>query len=95
MHGEDGIFHFMSWNCRGMGNPWTIRMLLDFEPGFKPEVVFLMETKVRRRKMEIVQQRLRYDGLFFVEGINNGGGLVPGMERKKSSAVTEIFQKSH
>ena len=49
----------ISWSCRGLGNPLTVRMLLDFTSRFKPDFIFLMEVKVRRRKVDIVQRRLK------------------------------------
>ena len=41
----------------------------------QPMFIFLMEVEINREKVEKVQRRLRFDGLFFVEGVNVGGGL--------------------
>ena len=64
--------NILSWNCPGMGNPRSVRMLLDLVSRFKPNLVFLMETIVNKRKVESVQHQIRYDGLFTVDGVNNG-----------------------
>ena len=34
-----------------------------------------MEVKVQRGRVERVQILLKYEGLFFVEGVNSGGGI--------------------
>jgi hypothetical protein len=44
----------LSWNCRGLGNLRTVHYLSRMVREKKPEVVFLMETIMRRRKMENV-----------------------------------------
>ena len=67
--------NFLSWNCRGLGNPQRVLALPDIMSRFLPSVIFLMEVKLRRNKMEDIKRKLRYEGLFYVEGINNGGGL--------------------
>ena len=67
--------NFLSWNCRGLGNPLTVLALQDIMSRFLPSVIFLMEVKIRRNKMEGIKRKLRYEGLFYVEGINNEGGL--------------------
>lgn len=58
-----------------MGIPWLVHMLLHLVSRFKPEIIFLMEVKVCRRKIEVVEKRISYENLFFVEERNNGGGL--------------------
>lgn len=39
------------------------------------EFIFLMEVKVLREKLEHVREKINFQGLCFVPGINNGGGL--------------------
>ena len=51
----------LSWNCRGIGNPRSIRMLMDLVSRYSPGLIFLKEVKVCRRKVEIVKNRIRYD----------------------------------
>ncbi|WCJ41960.1 hypothetical protein M5689_022794 [Euphorbia peplus] len=65
----------ISWNCRGMGNPRTVRMLMNLVSKFRPEFIFLMEVKCNRAKIESIKRKLCYDGLFFIDPINQGGGL--------------------
>jgi exonuclease III len=65
----------LSWNCRGLGNPRTVRDLCHMVKEKRPEVVFLMETKCRNAKMERVRVRIGFEGLFVVEPIGKSGGL--------------------
>jgi hypothetical protein len=41
----------------------------------KPDLVFLMETKLTRQRMELVKTKLDFDGLFVVDCIGKSGGL--------------------
>ena len=34
-----------------------------------------METKCQRNQVESIKHRMGYEGLFFMPGVNNGGGL--------------------
>ena len=51
--------------------PWAVQMLKDLVSIFMPEIIFIMEAKVDRRKIEIMQRQIRYDGMFFVNGVHN------------------------
>lgn len=42
----------LSWNCRGIGVPLTVKALRDLCRRYKPAVVFLIETKNKVQKME-------------------------------------------
>ncbi|MCI72567.1 RNA-directed DNA polymerase (Reverse transcriptase), partial [Trifolium medium] len=37
----------ISWNCRGLGNPTAVRALKKLIKDQSPDIVFLMETKLR------------------------------------------------
>lgn len=41
----------------------------------RPTLVFLIETKLRRNKIELIRCKLRYTGLFAVDCIGRSGGL--------------------
>ncbi len=65
----------LSWNCRALGNPWTVRVLHRMVKEKRPSLVFLMETKLNRKKMESIKTRLGYDGIFVVDSHGKSGGL--------------------
>ncbi|XP_043687688.1 uncharacterized protein LOC122638901 [Telopea speciosissima] len=66
---------FLSWNCQGVGRPLTVRFLSQLSGVDRPDVVFLMETKCKRPRLEIIRRRLHMDHLFTVELIGLSGGL--------------------
>ncbi|XP_019191056.1 PREDICTED: uncharacterized protein LOC109185569 [Ipomoea nil] len=65
----------LSWNCRGLGNPWTVREVEDMVSRKKPDFVFLIETKVNRDHAERLRIKLGFDGLFNVDNSGLSGGL--------------------
>ena len=42
----------LGWNCRGLGNPQSVRVLHELMQRWKPKIVFLSETKVKKHHME-------------------------------------------
>lgn len=65
----------LSWNCRGVGLPGKFQFLSDVVRQEKPIFIFLCETIVRKSKMEWIQSKLGYKGLFVVEPQGRSGGL--------------------
>jgi exonuclease III len=65
----------ISWNCRGLGNPQTVRDLRRMVKAKRPCLVFLMETKLKQRKMEKIRCLLGFQNLFAVDSIGRSGGL--------------------
>ena len=44
----------ISWNCRGLGNPRTVKVLQKVIQCEEPILVFLMETKLNKDTVEKV-----------------------------------------
>lgn len=44
----------LSWSCRGLGNPGTIRAFRKLLISERPLVVFLMETKLKNCQMNLL-----------------------------------------
>ena len=65
----------ISWNCRGLENFWTVRELCRMVKEKRPMMVFLMETKLRKTKMELIRQRVGFPNLFVVDCIRKSDGL--------------------
>jgi exonuclease III len=65
----------MSWNCRGLGNPLTVRELCRLVKQKRPVMVFLMETKIRKSKMEIIRCKLHFENMFVVDSMGKSGGM--------------------
>jgi exonuclease III len=65
----------ISWNCRGLGNPRTVRDLRRMVKVKRPILVFLMETKLKQKKMEKIRCLLGFQNLFVVDSNGRSGGL--------------------
>ena len=84
----------VSWKCRGLGNPSSVRTLKDLVSRFKPTFVFLMEVKVNRVRIDAIKNQIQFEGLFLVEGVRRGGG-VAFMWKEKHSAKLISFSKNY
>ncbi|XP_074374118.1 uncharacterized protein LOC141714500 [Apium graveolens] len=65
----------LSWNCRGLGNPQTIRALYDLIKDHKPSFVFLIETISVASKIEELRVLFGFEFCFSVDRGGRGGGL--------------------
>ncbi|XP_062152034.1 uncharacterized protein LOC133860439 [Alnus glutinosa] len=81
----------LCWNCRGLGNPRTVRVLHHLVKEKKPNVVFLIETLCRGNTMEKIICKLGFEGLFVVNPIGRSGGLALLW---KENLFLEIFNYS-
>jgi exonuclease III len=50
----------LSWNCRGLGSPTTVRTLSRLIRIENPQIVFLMETRLKAIEVENVRSRLGF-----------------------------------
>ena len=48
------------WNCRGLGKPQSVHALHDLVQRWDPRIVFLLETKLKKKRMERVRDRLGF-----------------------------------
>lgn len=65
----------ISWNCRGLASPATIRELSELCRIHQPDIMFLMETRAPRERAEKMQRRLKFKRCFVVNPIGLSGGL--------------------
>jgi exonuclease III len=63
------------WNCRGLGNPCTVRDFFLMVKEKKPNVVFLVETKLRGNKMVLMKYKLGFHNVFVVDCVGKSEGL--------------------
>ena len=66
---------YMSWNCRGLGNPSVVPTLRDLARKYRLDVLFLCETLVHANRIEEIRVRLGFDASFAVDSIGRSGGL--------------------
>ncbi|XP_019154282.1 PREDICTED: uncharacterized protein LOC109150753 [Ipomoea nil] len=84
----------ISWNCRGFGNPQTVREVVDMVSRKKPDFVYLMETKVERSHAERLRVKIGFEGLFYVDNEGRGGGLAL-LWKKNNIARLLSYSKNH
>ncbi|XP_042939562.1 uncharacterized protein LOC122274604 [Carya illinoinensis] len=84
----------LAWNCRGLGNPRTVRELHFLVKEKVPRMIFLSETKCKRNKAEKVRNRLGYECSFVVDSIGRSGGLVM-MWKQELSAELHTYSNNH
>ncbi|KAA3459982.1 reverse transcriptase [Gossypium australe] len=84
----------ISWNVHGLGSSWATRRLRYFLKQRNPHMVFLMETKIDKKRMEKVRRSCGFlNGVDFeAEGMR--GGLC--LAWKEEIIVTlRSFSKNH
>ena len=64
---------FLVWNCRGLGNPQTIRELGNLIRAQDPAVMFLVETWLDEARLKFLLKNFVFDKKFVVSKINQGG----------------------
>ena len=64
-----------AWNCRGLGNPETVRELHNLVRLEAPALVFVSETKIDGRRVADIASRLGFAGCMPVSSNGLSGGL--------------------
>ncbi|XP_042988754.1 uncharacterized protein LOC122316289 [Carya illinoinensis] len=67
--------NLLSWNCRGLGNPQTVSFLKLLVKEKNPSMIFLMETKCGKGRLEEVRRILGFESCLTVESRGSAGGL--------------------
>ena len=84
----------ISWNCRGLGNPFTVKALHKVVREEDPTLVFLMETKHDVTEMKWIQRKLdRKQGLV-VPRVRRGGGLAL-LWRSSTTVEVQTYSPNH
>ncbi|KAL0433823.1 UNVERIFIED_CONTAM: hypothetical protein Slati_2716600 [Sesamum latifolium] len=85
--------HEVAWNCQGLGSPWTIRSLAELIRLHNPVLIFLSETKCKKRKCDILKERFN---MFRVNVDSKGksGGLIL-LWRKDMNVILHSFSDAH
>ncbi|KAL0399794.1 UNVERIFIED_CONTAM: hypothetical protein Sradi_2322700 [Sesamum radiatum] len=79
------------WNCQGLGSLWTVHALDELIRLHDPALVFLSETKCKKRKCDNLKERYNLFGIN-VDSCGKGGGLM--MLWRKDISV-HSFSSSH
>ncbi|KAK6146582.1 hypothetical protein DH2020_020451 [Rehmannia glutinosa] len=81
--------NILSWNCRGLGNPRTIRELRELIRIKSPHLVFLCETKSNHSSIDKLKNSLNLHGIS-VESNGRSGGLAL-LWRKNIQVSLRVF----
>jgi hypothetical protein len=65
----------LSWNYRGLGNLQVVRDLCRLVKDKRPNLVFLMETKLPSHHMETIKVKTGYRSIFVMDNVGRRGGL--------------------
>ncbi|MBA0598014.1 hypothetical protein Gorai_007794, partial [Gossypium raimondii] len=66
----------LCWNCRGLGNPMTVRELKQLIIANNPDIVFLCETKMLSKNFTRIRNICRLDGCLAISSVGYSKGLV-------------------
>jgi hypothetical protein len=88
------VMSLLSWNCRGLGNLRIVRDLCRMVKEKKPDLVFLMETKLPSLRMEFIRVRTGFDYMFVVDNMGRSGGLAL-MWRFELSVEIQNYSRRH
>ena len=69
-----GAMRLLSWNCQGLGNPWTGRSLRKIVGEQVPTVCFLMETRLDKEGFK-KYGNLLFQNKIIVKHLDSMGGL--------------------
>lgn len=65
----------LCWNCRGIGDPATVKELRDLVRECSPEVLCIVETQLAKNRVEGLAGTLGFDCSFAVASSGRSGGL--------------------
>ena len=65
--------NLLAWNCRRLGNPQTVHI---FAQRWDPKIIFLSETKLKKRNMEKEKEKAGFKNGLIILCIGRSGGLV-------------------
>ena len=65
----------LGWNCRGLGNPWSVGALRNIVQRWDPEIVFLSETKMRIAGTKRIKMKLGFVNSLYVQSQRKSGDL--------------------
>ncbi|XP_021836918.2 uncharacterized protein [Spinacia oleracea] len=83
----------LSWNCQGLGNPWTVKSLRDWCWRERPNVVFLMETMIDSKSLERVRNICGFSEGICLSSAGNSGGI--GFWWRDINVSTSSFSSHH
>ena len=85
----------LCWNCRGMGNPWSVRRLRKWSREVAPDLIFLSETMVNKERVESLKESIDCTNAFGVSSQGRAGGLCVFWRSEKIRFEIASFSQHH
>lgn len=82
-----------SWNCLGLGNPRTVNTLRQWCWRDRPDVVFLMETKIDASRVEKIRNKCGFVAGICLSSVGNSGGMA--LWWRDINVVVSSFSSHH
>lgn len=73
--GQTATMNLVSWICQGMGQALTKPMLIELSHLDRPSLVFSIETKGKKNKVDRIRRGLGFNNSFYIDPEGNAGGL--------------------
>ena len=83
----------LSWNCQGLGNPWTVNALREWCWRERPNIVFLMETMIDVGKLERIQNICGFVNGVCLSSNGRAGGM--GFWWRGINVVPSTYSNHH
>ncbi|CAH9086594.1 unnamed protein product [Cuscuta epithymum] len=80
----------ISWNCRGLGNAKTMQGFSDLTYSHRPDIFFLMETKLCSLRAKDVLYKHGYSNFAGADSAGSNGGLALGWNDDVNLQVTQV-----
>jgi exonuclease III len=71
--------NFIAWNCQGLGNPKTVRALRKLISTHKPDLIFIMETKLLDTQYYFLNSYIDTYSSYTINCSVSGGGRAGGL----------------
>lgn len=68
--------NLLAWNCRGLENPRSVRVFPEYAQRWDPKIMFLSETKLKKRSMEKAKEKAGYRNGLIIPSMGRSGGLL-------------------
>ena len=85
----------VGWNSRGLGNGLAVRGLLDLQKREDPDILFLSETKMDRRRLEWLRWKLGMTQMMVKDCVGSSGGLVVFWKKELNVTIDCFISKYH
>ncbi|KAB2025296.1 hypothetical protein ES319_D06G140800v1, partial [Gossypium barbadense] len=84
----------LCWNCRGLGNPMTVRELKQLIIANNPDIIFLCETKMLSNNFTRIRNIWRLDGCLAISSVGYSRGLVM-LWKNDIDVVIQNYSSNH